>query len=126
MANGSAAERFELELEFTSPYKQTRLYLQSGRVFFGRWRPFDVEVAGGDEEYIVREGQEGQLDLIAEEFYGDRRLWRVIAQANSIDFPLEGVQPGTKLRIPRLADVQAALLQTQARAARVDLDRVDV
>jgi hypothetical protein len=118
-----SAEQFELELDFTSPYKQTRLLIQRGRVFFGRWRPFDVEVTGEEEEYVVREGQEGQIDLIAEEFYGDRRLWRVIAQANKIDFPLEDVTPGTKLRIPRLADVQAALLATVARAARVDLDR---
>ena len=121
----TTAERFELELDFTDPYKQTRLLIQNGRVFFGRWRPFDITLTGEEEEFIVREGQEGQLDLISDAFYGDRRYWRVLAHLNRIDLPLEDLPPGTTLRIPPLSVVQAALQQTLARAARVDLDRVD-
>lgn len=118
-------QRIEQEQPFTSPYKQTRLYLQRGRLFFGRWRPINIPESGQEEEFIVREGQEGQLDLIAEAFYGDRALWRVIAHFNQIDFPLEDLTPGTVLRIPRLADVLAGLQETLARSARVNLDGVD-
>lgn len=114
-----AQQRFELDLEFTHPYRRTRLYIKGGRAFFGRWHPFDVQLDGDEDEHVVQEGTEGQLDLIAHEYYGDRRLWRVIAHANRIDFPLEDVRPGTILVIPKIAYVNAALLQTVARGAQV-------
>ena len=119
------AEPFRLDFEFTDPYKRTRLFTQRGRSFFGRWRPPDVQIDGDEKEHIVREGTEGQLDILAHKEYGDRQLWRVIAQANLIDFPLEDVVPSMKLIIPKLANVNAALLGTLARNANVNLDRVE-
>ena len=118
-------EPFRLDLEFTNPYKRTRLFTQRGRSFFGRWRAVDVKIDGDEEEYVVREGQEGQLDILAHDRYGDRQLWRVIAQANLIDFPLEQVVPGMKLILPKLSNVNAALLASLARSASVNLDRVE-
>jgi len=109
--------KYELEMDYTSPYKATRLYIKDGKAFFGRWKPFDVQIDGDEPEVIVEQGQEGQLDLFAHELYGDRRLWRVIAQANKIDFPLEQVVPKLKLIIPKPEHVQAALLKATARAA---------
>ncbi len=47
----------------------------------------------------VREGE--TLARIAQEAYGDPRLWRVIAEANGIDRP-RFVAPGTPLRIPAI------------------------
>jgi hypothetical protein len=119
------AEPFKLELEFTHPYKLTRLFTKNGRSFFGRWQPFKVRIDGDEAEYVVREGQEGQLDLLAETEYGDRQLWRVIAHANLIDFPPEDILVGTKLIIPKLAHVNSALQRALARNANVNLDRVE-
>ena len=47
----------------------------------------------------VREGE--RLDQLAQEAYGDPRLWRAIAEANDIDRP-RFVPPGTTLRLPSL------------------------
>ena len=46
---------------------------------------------------VLREGE--TLAMIANEAYGDPRLWRVIADANGIGRP-RFVAPGTPLRIP--------------------------
>lgn len=105
---------YELELEFTSVYKRTRLFVKNGRAFFGLWRPIEVAMDGDEEEVAVQRGLHGQLDLIAHQVYGDRRLWRVIAQANLIDFPLEDVTPGLRLVIPKPSNVRAGLLAAGA------------
>jgi hypothetical protein len=47
----------------------------------------------------IREGE--TLAQLAEEAYGDPRLWRAIAEANGIDHP-RFIAPGTALRIPAL------------------------
>ena len=48
----------------------------------------------------VRETTEAQrLDILAGEYYGDGRLWWVIAGASGIGWNLQ-VPPGTYLRIP--------------------------
>jgi predicted Zn-dependent protease len=48
---------------------------------------------------VLREGE--TLAMIANEAYGDPRLWRVIAEANDVDRP-RFVAPGTPLRIPAI------------------------
>lgn len=48
---------------------------------------------------VVRQGE--TLARIAEEVYGNARLWRFIAEANGIDRP-RFLAPGTTLRIPAL------------------------
>ena len=103
---------FELQLDATDPYIRTRLYTQGGRAFFGIWNPPPVTIDGDEEIIIVREGEEGQLDLFALRVYGDRRLWRIIAQANKIGSVVKEVVPGLHLIIPRSTNVQAALLAT--------------
>lgn len=110
---------FELELPFTSPYKRTRLFILNGAAFFGIWRPIPVEIEGDEEELTIQRGMEGHLDLIAATVYGDRRLWRVIAQANLIDLPMEEVVAGRRIIIPKPSNVRAGLLAAGARV--VDL-----
>ncbi len=57
-------------------------------------------VAAGALDYITRETVEGErLDIIAGEYYGDGRLWWVIAGSSGIGWALQ-VPPGTLLRIP--------------------------
>jgi len=108
MAGGKP--QFELELPFTSPYKRTQLFIKDGRAFFGIWRPLEVELDGDEETVLIQRGLDGHLDLVAFVVYGDRRLWRVIAQANKIDFPLEEVTVGRRIIVPKPTKVRAALL----------------
>jgi nucleoid-associated protein YgaU len=48
---------------------------------------------------VLREGE--TLPAIAQEAYGDPRLWRAIARENGIERP-RFVRPGTPLRIPAI------------------------
>lgn len=41
-----------------------------------------------------------RLDILADEFYDDRDLWWVIAQANNLNTASFFVEAGTRLRIP--------------------------
>jgi len=111
----STRPQFELDLDFTNPMKATRLFVKGGKAFFGIWQPLAVKLEGDEEEVIIEMGMEGQLDLIADAVYGDRRLWRVIAHANLIDRPFEQVVIGLHIKIPKLANVRAALLATASR-----------
>jgi nucleoid-associated protein YgaU len=47
--------------------------------------------------WVVKRGQ--SLATIASAEYGDPRAWRIIADANGIDNPLD-LEPGTRLRLP--------------------------
>jgi hypothetical protein len=67
------------------------------------------DLAELDEEWEVYEtlgGGEGgsgeRLDQLAEEYYGDPSLWRLIAKANDIDDPTQ-INSGTALQIPPLS-----------------------
>ena len=113
---GATNSVFEIDLDPVNPYVATALFSKDGKVFFGIWNPPPGRIDGDEKEVIVQEGQEGQLDLLADAEYSDRRLWRVIAQANQIDLPLRDVKPGMRLKIPKLSNVNAAL-QAFARRA---------
>jgi hypothetical protein len=41
------------------------------------------------------------LDLLANQFYNDSRLWWIIAQANNLNGVNIGVEAGIQLRIPK-------------------------
>lgn len=53
------------------------------------------------EDYVATENE--RLDIIAGKFYGDGRLFWIIAAASEIGWVLQ-VPPGTLLRIPNLDD----------------------
>jgi len=99
----------DIDLEFTSPYKRTQVFLKDDRLFFGLWDPLDVQIDGDEVEVEIQDGVDGFLDLLAHQYYKDRRLWRVIAQANRIDLPLRDVVPGMRLIIPKITHVSQAL-----------------
>lgn len=107
---------FELQLDFTSPYKRTSLFIMDGRAFFGLWRPPQIDLDGDEERIRIPLGLEGQLDIISQVTLGDRRFWRAIAQVNKIDYPLEEVKVGDEIIIPKLEKVRAAYQQANGRA----------
>lgn len=51
------------------------------------------------DKYIVAK-QLDRLDLLANEWYQDSRLWWVIAKANNLSGGTFRVKPGTRIRIP--------------------------
>jgi hypothetical protein len=110
-----AKRPFELQLDFTSSYKRTALFIQDGRAFFGLWRPPQITLDGDEERIRVPLGLEGHLDIIAQVTLGDRRFWRAIAQVNKIDYPLEEVRVGDDIIIPKLEKVRAAYQQAGGR-----------
>jgi hypothetical protein len=58
-------------------------------------------VSPGQQEEEAGSGQ--RLDEMAQRYYGDASLWRLIAEANGIDDPLS-VPAGQVLQIPRRSD----------------------
>jgi nucleoid-associated protein YgaU len=60
--------------------------------------------------YIISEAGD-RLDLLAHRYYGDQRLWWVIATANNINDATFYVEEGIQLRIP--SDINAILNDLQ-------------
>lgn len=54
-------------------------------------------------KYITKENE--RLDILAGKYYGDGRLWWIIAAASGIGWGLQ-MPPGTILKIPSINDVQ--------------------
>jgi nucleoid-associated protein YgaU len=52
--------------------------------------------------YITKESE--RLDTLAGQFYGDGRLWWIIAAASQIGWGVQ-MPPNTSLRIPKLDDI---------------------
>lgn len=53
-----------------------------------------------DDIYIITQDSD-RLDLLANQFYNDSKLWWIIAQANNLNGVNIGVESGIQLRIPK-------------------------
>lgn len=53
-----------------------------------------------DDIYVITQ-ETDRLDLLANEYYDDSRLWWIIAQANNINGVNIGLDAGVQLRIPK-------------------------
>jgi hypothetical protein len=69
----------------------------------------DLPVLNDDQYYQVQSND--RIDLLAQRFYGDARLWWVIAAANDIELLPVHLVDGLKLRIPSKAFVQQQLFK---------------
>ena len=64
-----------------------------------------------DDTYIITTSND-RLDLLAYDFYGDPKLWWVIATANNLSGNSMYVQNGVQLRIPsNVQDILSKFLQ---------------
>ena len=52
-----------------------------------------------DDIYIITD-ETDRLDLLAQRYYGDSKMWWVIASANNINDATFYIEPGTQIRIP--------------------------
>ena len=92
-----------------SRYLSTNVYEDAkGNTFFGPWQPLNLPLDATDSFYLVREGVQARLDLLAYDIYGDSGLWWVIANYNNVINPFL-LEAGETLRIPSRARVTAAL-----------------
>lgn len=60
----------------------------------------DIPIQEDDETYTVKRGAAERIDRIATRFYGNPRLWWVIAVANDIEIQPTELSEGDVLRIP--------------------------
>jgi nucleoid-associated protein YgaU len=72
-----------------------------GDTVYQYWSPFvgrDIPASDADISHPV--ASRDRLDSLAKSYYGDHRLWWVIAQANDLDDPVSALHIGVTLRIP--------------------------
>jgi len=55
-----------------------------------------------DDQYIISRSGD-RLDLLAYEFFGDSRMWVIIAEANNLGKGSMSIPPGIQIRIPSKA-----------------------
>jgi|GEM_PF-2041550 len=111
--------QFELDLPFTSPFKETPLFLKDGKAFFGIWKPPAIQIDGDEKRIKVDLAHEGDLTKYAEEEYGDPSLFWVIGHVNKINYPPRDVVNGLVIIIPKEEHVMAALQAAQERKQNV-------
>jgi phage tail protein X len=58
------------------------------------------KVSPSDNDIYIITGQGDRLDLLASKYYGDTRMWWIIATANNLNDATLAVEPGRQLRIP--------------------------
>ena len=57
-------------------------------------------VPSDSDTYIISEAGD-RLDIMAKTYYGDSKLWWIIAVANNINDAVFYIEPGVQLRIPQ-------------------------
>jgi hypothetical protein len=87
-------------------YDKTQvLRLINGKKVYETVLPSQIDKKDTDIYIITQETD--RLDTLARQYYNDPSLWWIIAQANNINSPSIGLEPGIQLRIP--ADKLAVL-----------------
>lgn len=100
--------------EKNSVLRPTSRYVSGGdtevnNVALEWWERAVIVTADDDTAYVVQKSFEGRIDLIAEAFLSDTRLWWVIAQFNNILDPFAEIKEGTVLYIPSTDRVKSIL-----------------
>ncbi len=98
----NSQQKRELEIREDSPFTETAvLEDEEEHVFFDIWEPpIEFNPQPGDSVHVVTAGETGHLDLIAFDYYGNERLWWIIAKVNKLLYPQNEVVPGLQLVIP--------------------------
>lgn len=88
-----------MEIDSTNRYRYANAYSSTKGDYWGTRPPVSIPEAEGDRHHIVTQAEIRRIDLISYRYYGDVRLWWVIAEANNITDPTH-LTPGKVLRIP--------------------------
>jgi hypothetical protein len=119
-------------METNSTLVQRSRYVAGGVTEVNRsalewWERSNFQADDTDRFYAVEDKFAGRLDLIAQLFLEDTRLWWFIAQFNAILDPFTEIFGGRILRIPTKERVQAMLtgkLGGIPSAREVPLDKI--
>jgi hypothetical protein len=103
-----------------SPRLRNEVLKRANSFVWGVWKQVSVPASADDTIHTVTQGQGGRLDALASEFYGNPNLWWVIAQENGVKDPLQGLVPGSRLRISSFTNVMSVALDS-ARQTRKPL-----
>ena len=82
----------------TNRYRNCSILELDGTRYLGTRKFGEYERRPDDVFHTIREGD--QIDLLADHYFGDPKLWWIIADYNGIAFPLELPAHGTVIRIP--------------------------
>jgi len=88
-----------MEIDFRNRYRYTTAYSGASGEYFGTRPPVEIPESPNDRFHRVTEAEVRRIDLISYRYYGDVRLWWIIAEANNITDPTY-LTPGRILRIP--------------------------
>lgn len=102
----------ELSSTYFRPQNDLSRYKTYRRIINEVYQPLQLKLVNGitrEKSYLgtyhtVTLREENRLDIIANEEYGDQRLFWIIAMANNIIDPFD-VKQGTVLKIPQIATV---------------------
>jgi len=85
-------------------YRTCKLYVdvETNLPALGTREISEIKSRNTDIVHTVQYNESLRLDLLAHKYYGNALLWWVIAQANDIKDPIQGVPVGSKLRIPSI------------------------
>jgi hypothetical protein len=104
-----------ITLKRSSMFADTDVYRdEDGAVIFDLWEPpFEYTPQPGDIIHKITARDEGQLDLLAWEYYGDENLFWIIGHVNHILHPVNEVRVGGELLIPNPDWVRNYLSKTR-------------
>ena len=91
----------------SSRYSNTAIFEDSGEVFRGTYNKIRIEPSSEDKIILVRSEEAGRPDLIALRYYGNPKLYWVIAEANKLMDPINEIVAGMELLIPPERNVTA-------------------
>ena len=93
----------EYEGEF-SRYQVLRVIENEGLTYLETFNQVEIPTSDSDTYHIVTHKEVNRLDMIANTYYSDARLWWVIAIANNMIDPFI-VNEGVMLRVPSMVTV---------------------
>ena len=77
-----------------------------GLVYHSQLLPY---IEPSDSDILIITEEDDRLDLLANQFYGDSKLWWVIATYNNLTDIDTKLEPGLQLRIPNRSSVVTQL-----------------
>jgi hypothetical protein len=98
-----------MKVDYRSRYQFCTLFNDRGVYHWGTRPPVRIPESENDSFHRVTQADERRIDLIAHKYYGDVRLWWVIAEANNITNPVV-LKVGSVLRIPGRDTIQLKVL----------------
>jgi len=100
-----------------SRYVDSDLITENDVKFFSIWTRIK-EIKTSTEsinflEHTIQQSEVGCLDILADRYYNNQRLWWYIAAFNNIINPIEDMFVGQTLKIPSLTYLQTFLARSQ-------------